>query len=132
MAPPAPFKNRAEYAWDAQNIADLLTPQTGAYYEIWLDGEKAISGEEDPHVKEARQQMEREPSSMTTRSDLWNLLYAPQFKCAVTVPGDNSVDIYSQDSSGTTNDQKRARGFNVFAGGGLGRTHQRRDVCTAG
>jgi len=26
------------------------------HYEIWLDGEKAISGEEDPHVKEARQQ----------------------------------------------------------------------------
>jgi len=40
----SPFKNRAEYAWEyAQNIADLLTPQTGAYYEIWLDGEKAVS-----------------------------------------------------------------------------------------
>jgi sulfite reductase (ferredoxin) len=33
MAPPAPFKNRSEYqyAWEyAQNIADLLSPQTGA------------------------------------------------------------------------------------------------------
>lgn len=56
MAPPAPFKNRPEYglAWDyADRIADLLTPQSGAYYEIWLDGEKAISGEEDPEVKAA-------------------------------------------------------------------------------
>ena len=57
MAPPAPFKMRREYeyAWDyANRIADLLTPQTGAYYEIWLDGEKAISGEESPEIKEAR------------------------------------------------------------------------------
>ncbi|NJO21046.1 MAG: sulfite reductase, ferredoxin dependent, partial [Spirulinaceae cyanobacterium RM2_2_10] len=40
MAPPAPYKDRAEYcyAWDyAERVADLLTPQTGAYYEIWLD-----------------------------------------------------------------------------------------------
>jgi len=54
MAPPAPFKNRSEYqyAWEyAQNIADLLSPQTGAYYEIWLDGE---------------------------RTYLWNSLYAPE------------------------------------------------------
>jgi sulfite reductase (ferredoxin) len=58
MAPPAPFKNRPEYqyAWKyAQNIADLLSAQTGAYYEIWLDGEKAISAEENPEVKAARQ-----------------------------------------------------------------------------
>jgi len=62
-------------------------------------GKEAISGEEDPHVKEARQQMEREPSSMTTRSRFMELIICPAFKCAVTVPGDNSVDIYSQDLS---------------------------------
>jgi sulfite reductase (ferredoxin) len=57
-APPAPYKNRPEYgyAWEyANNIADLLTPQTGAYYEIWLDGEKVISAEEAPEVKASRQ-----------------------------------------------------------------------------
>ena len=45
MAPPAPFRNRPEYdyAWDyAHRIADLLSPQSGAYYEIWLDGEKQL------------------------------------------------------------------------------------------
>ncbi|MFM7578500.1 MAG: sulfite reductase, ferredoxin dependent, partial [Microcystaceae cyanobacterium] len=58
MAPPAPFKNQPAYgyAWEyADNIADLLAPQSGAYYEIWLDGEKAISAEEAPEVKAARQ-----------------------------------------------------------------------------
>src|SRR5687768_9078559 len=57
MAPPAPYKNRPEYQYALQyasNVADLLTPQTGAYYEIWLDGEKAVSAEEDPAVKAAR------------------------------------------------------------------------------
>ena len=57
MAPPAPFRNRPEYEYArtyANNIADLLTPQSGAYYEVWLDGEKAITGEEDPEVVAAR------------------------------------------------------------------------------
>ena len=57
MAPPAPYKNKPEYqyAWEyADKVADLLTPQTVAYYEIWLDGEKAISAEEDPEIKTAR------------------------------------------------------------------------------
>ncbi|NEP06290.1 MAG: sulfite reductase, ferredoxin dependent, partial [Okeania sp. SIO4D6] len=58
MSPPAPYKNRREYEYAkeyANKIADLLTPQTGAYYEIWLDGEKVISAEEHPEVKAARQ-----------------------------------------------------------------------------
>jgi sulfite reductase (ferredoxin) len=43
MAPPAPFTNRPEYkiAEDVANdLADLLAPQSGAYYDVWLDGEK--------------------------------------------------------------------------------------------
>ena len=54
--PPLKIAPEYQYAWEyAQNIADLLSPQTGAYYEIWLDGEKAISAEEHPDVKAARQ-----------------------------------------------------------------------------
>jgi sulfite reductase (ferredoxin) len=54
MAPPAPFKNRPEYqyAWEyANNIADLLTPQTGAYYEIWLDGKNSSVPKKIPKLK---------------------------------------------------------------------------------
>lgn len=45
-APPAPFKDRPEYKIAetlAQDLADLLAPQSGAYYDVWLDGEKFAS-----------------------------------------------------------------------------------------
>lgn len=48
MAPPAPYKNRPEYVIAekvANDIADLLAPQSGAYYDVWLDGEKFMSAE---------------------------------------------------------------------------------------
>ncbi len=78
MAPPVPFKNRPEYqhAWEyAQNIADLLSGQTGAYYEIWLDGEKAISAvraasrrEENPEVKAVGNEMAMAQLSITAKN----------------------------------------------------------------
>ena len=43
MAPPVPYKNRPEYVFAqqyAEDIAQLLAPQSGAYYDVWLDGEK--------------------------------------------------------------------------------------------
>ena len=46
MAPPSPFKDRPEYQIAtklASDLADLLAPQSGAYYDIWLDGEKFVS-----------------------------------------------------------------------------------------
>jgi sulfite reductase (ferredoxin) len=134
MAPPAPYKNRPEYqyAWEyANNIADLLRPQTGAYYEIWLDGEKVISGEEDPAVKAARQRNGNGTILADPEEPIYGTQYMPRkFKCAVTVPGDNSVDLYSQDVSLVviTNSKGELEGFNVFAGGGLGRTHNKEET----
>ena len=29
----------------ANDIADLLAPQSGAYYDVWLDGEKFYAAE---------------------------------------------------------------------------------------
>lgn len=134
MAPPAPYKNRPEYkyAWEyADNVADLLTPQTGAYYEIWLDGEKFISGEENPEVVAARQRRGNGINVNDPEEPLYGDRYMPRkFKCAVTVPGDNSVDLYSQDISLVviTNDKGELEGFNIFAGGGLGRTHNKEET----
>ena len=53
-----------------------------------------------------------------------------KFKISVTVPGDNSVDLYSQDVSLVvlTNEQGELEGFNIFAGGGLGRTHNKEET----
>ncbi len=127
MAPPAPYKNRPEYqyAWEyADKIADLLTPQSGAYYEIWLDGEKAISGEA-PDVKAARASNGNGTTFHEGEEPIYGTQYMPRkFKISVTVPGDNSVDLYSQDVSLVviTNDNQELLGFNVYAGGGLGRT----------
>ncbi|MEH1944014.1 MAG: sulfite reductase, ferredoxin dependent [Nostoc sp.] len=134
MAPPAPFKNRPEYqyAWEyAQNIADLLTAQTGAYYEIWLDGEKAISAEEDPEVKAARQRNGNGTIIHDNEEPIYGTYYMPRkFKICVTVPGDNSIDLYSQDLTLVviTNKKKQLEGFNIFAGGGLGRTHGKEET----
>ncbi|WP_375502834.1 sulfite reductase, ferredoxin dependent [uncultured Nostoc sp.] len=134
MAPPAPFKNRPEYqyAWEyAQNIADLLSAQTGAYYEIWLDGEKAISAEENPEVKAARQRNGNGTIIHDNEEPIYGTYYMPRkFKICVTVPGDNSVDLYSQDLTLVviTNKKKQLEGFNIFAGGGLGRTHGKEET----
>jgi len=134
MAPPAPFKTRPDYqyAWEyADKIADLLTPQTGAYYEIWLDGEKAISAEEAPEVKAARQRNGNGTIFADKEEPIYGEHYMPRkFKCSVTVPGDNSVDLYTQDVSLVviTNQQGELEGFNVLAGGGLGRTHNKEET----
>lgn len=134
MAPPAPFKNRSEYqyAWEyAQNIADLLSPQTGAYYEIWLDGEKAVTAEEHPDVVAARQKNGTGSIVHDSVEPIYGTHYMPRkFKVCVTVPGDNSVDLYSQDLTLVvmTNKKGELQGFNVFAGGGLGRTHNKEET----
>ena len=134
MAPPAPFRDRPEYgyAWDyAYKVADLLTPQTGAYYEIWLDGEKAISAEEAPEVKAARQKNLNGNNLSDPIEPIYGEQYMPRkFKISVTVPGDNSIDVYTHDISLVviTNSEGGLEGFNILAGGGLGRTHNKEET----
>lgn len=134
MAPPAPFKDRPEYIYArdyADSIADLLTPRTGAYYEIWLDGEKAITAESKPEVVEALQRNGNGTIIHDSEEPLYGTHYMPRkFKCSVTVPGDNSVDLFSQDVSLVVmmNAQQELEGFNVYAGGGLGRTHNKEET----
>jgi sulfite reductase (ferredoxin) len=134
MAPPAPYKNRPAYAYAreyANNLADLLTPQSGAYYEIWLDGEKAISAEEAPEVKAARLRNGNGTIIHDNQEPIYGTHYMPRkFKIAVTVPGDNSIDLFSQDLTLVviTDSQDELLGFNIYAGGGLGRTHNKEET----
>jgi sulfite reductase (ferredoxin) len=134
MAPPPPYKNRPEYQYAqeyANNIADLLSPQTGAYYEIWLDGEKAMTGEENPAVKAARQRNGNGTIIHHKEEPIYGEYYLPRkFKCCVTVPGDNSIDVYTHDLSLVviTNENGDLEGFNILAGGGLGRTHRQEET----
>ncbi|MDJ0704388.1 MAG: sulfite reductase, ferredoxin dependent [Leptolyngbyaceae cyanobacterium MO_188.B28] len=131
MAPPAPYKDRPEYVYAreyADNIADLLTPQTAAYYDIWLDGEKFVTAEESPEVVAARQRNGNGTVFQDSEEPIYGTYYMPRkFKCAVTVPGDNSIDAYTQDVTLVviTDDQDQLEGFNILAGGGMGRTHNK-------
>jgi len=90
----------------AQGISDHLTPQTRAYHEIWLDGEKIESSEEDV-----------EP--------IYGKTYLPRkFKITIAVPPSNDVDIYANCLSFIAIvEDGRLAGFNVAVGGGMGSTH---------
>ncbi len=131
MSPPATFKHKPEYTYAreyADKIADLLAPQGGAYYEIWLDGEKAITAEA-PEVTAARSQAGKGKVNTIFENNpepIYGTQYMPRkFKIAITVPGDNSVDLFTNDLGLVviTDAQQQLQGFNVYVGGGLGRSH---------
>lgn len=89
----------------AKAISAHLTPNTTAYHEIWLDGEK-IAGQADS-----------EP--------LYGPTYLPRkFKIGVVIPPSNDVDVLSQDLGFIAIEQRgELVGFNVAVGGGMGMTH---------
>lgn len=53
-----------------------------------------------------------------------------KFKIAVTVPGDNSVDIFTNDIGVVVimDDNNQLQGYDLLVGGGLGRTHRNSDT----
>ena len=108
MSPANPFESKLHgQALDiAQKIHDHLTPQTTAYAEIWLDGEKTAIGES-----------ETEP--------IYGKTYLPRkFKIAVALPPRNDVDVFTN-CLGFVGipDGEKIIGYNVLVGGGLGMTH---------
>lgn len=134
MAPAAPYKNRPEYVLAreyAERFADLLAPQTEAYYEIWLDGEKAITAEPHPDVVAALHRNGNGTLVHGSEEPIYGEHYMPRkFKACVTVPEDNSVDLFSQDLSLVviTDSAGELQGFNIYAGGGLARTHNKEET----
>jgi sulfite reductase (NADPH) hemoprotein beta-component len=110
MCNPNPFQSKAHAAAieTARAISDHLIPRTGAYREIWLDGEKIAGGEpEGP-----------EP--------IYGRTYLPRkFKIGIAVPPSNDIDVFSQDLGFITilNKKDNVAGYNVTVGGGMGMTH---------
>jgi len=90
----------------AKAIGELLLPKSRAYHEIWLDGEKLSTTEE-----------EVEP--------IYGKTYLPRkFKIGIAIPPVNDVDIYSQDLGFIALlENEKLIGFNVLVGGGMGATH---------
>lgn len=107
----APLRDpfRQEVATVVAELSAALTPVTGAYHEIWLDGEP--TGATAPEL---------EP--------LYGAAYLPRkFKIAVAVEGDNCVDVYSNDLGLVARRRPDGglAGFEVLVGGGLGRTNNK-------
>lgn len=109
MAVAAPFASPVYRQLQAvsDQLAAHFAPRTGAYHEIWLDGEKV--GDPDKETVEP----------------IYGKLYLPRkFKIGLALPTDNSVDVYAQDLGllaiveGDT-----IVGYNVLVGGGMGMTH---------
>ena len=130
LAPPHPYKNRKDYQHCqelAMNIADLLAPQSGAYYDVWLDGEKFLTAErEDPKVTADRAFNGFGTNFEGSPEPLYGAQFLPRkFKVAITVPGDNSIDVLTNDVAVVvmTDDDGEVTGYNILTGGGMGRTH---------
>ena len=108
MCNPNPYLSEvhAQALKAAQDISTHLTPQTRAYHELWLDGEKVKTSEED-----------FEP--------IYGKTYLPRkFKITVAVPPSNDVDIYANCLSFIAIvEGGKLVGYNVAVGGGMGSTH---------
>ena len=117
MCTPAPLRDPLHDALRAvtDDLARQLAPATGAYYEIWLDGEKVAREQNDPAAGE-------EP--------FYGQAYLPRkFKTGIALPEDNSIDVYTQDCGlVAVHDGARITAFNLLAGGGLGMTHRKEDT----
>ena len=137
MMTPAPFVSKDyEYAREYSKVfAQLFRPMTPAFSEIWLDGEKAATVE-TWHKETAHWNVDEIMKHDNGRGivldhpiePIYGDRYLPRkFKIGVTVPGDNSLDIYTNDIGCVviTNDQGELEGFNVMVGGGMGRTHNK-------
>jgi len=136
MAPAAPFDKGAYPAARqlANDIADTLSPVAaeGAYLDLWVDGELSYRIKPTRAVNKVRErQQEGGVFSGDREEPLYGTTYLPRkFKCAVTVPGDNSVDLLTQDIGlvAFADANGSLRGCNVYVGGGMGRTHNKEET----
>ncbi|MGK9070114.1 NADPH-dependent assimilatory sulfite reductase hemoprotein subunit [Staphylococcus warneri] len=113
MCNPNPYQSKVhdEVNDYATAISNHLLPSTGAYHEIWLDGEKVLDSSE-----------ESEP--------IYGSTYLPRkFKIGIAVPPSNDIDVYSQDIGLIAIiEQGELIGFNITIGGGMGMTHGNKET----
>jgi len=108
---PAPYRRdrvHGQIQWMAGQIAEVLSPRTPAYREIWLD--------DSPPACFPGPDQETEP--------LYGTSYLPRkFKVGLGLPGDNCADIYCQDVGLLAVSRNYdVIGYNVLVGGGMGMT----------
>ena len=95
----------AQAVQTAREISQHLLPRTGAWRELFIDGEKVTA------------EAEAEP--------IYGRTYLPRkFKIVVAVPPQNDVDVYAHDLAYVAIAGKdEILGYNVLVGGGMGATH---------
>jgi sulfite reductase (ferredoxin) len=105
-ATPAPIRDvvHRRLEDDAKRLSTHLLPRSGAYREIWLDGERVAGGEDEP---------------------LYGARYLPRkFKIGLATPDDNSIDVLTNDLAIVALFENDVLlGYNLALGGGLGMTH---------
>lgn len=91
----------------AARLSRAFRPTTQAHWEIFVNGEKAVSRE------------------VVTERPFYGDTYLPRkFKIAVAHPDDNCVDVLAQDVGLIPGEHPEAGvGFNLLVGGGLGRSY---------
>jgi len=112
MACPAPFKTKVYEQMQAlsQELAEHFKPKTTAYYDIWLKDENG----EEVDVTEFK----------PVEEPIYGARYLPRkFKMGISLPEDNCIDVYTQDLGLLAIVENGSIvGYNVLAGGGMGRT----------
>ncbi len=103
----------AQLAEVSDLLSDHFKPRSGAYAEIWLDDQLQHELQEE----------------ITDQSEpIYGETYLPRkFKIGVTLAGDNGIDLYTNDMgfAATIGENGKIDGYFVFAGGGLGMSHNR-------
>jgi sulfite reductase (ferredoxin) len=111
---PAPIRDRVHdrLESDARRLSTHLLPKTGAYHEIWVDGEKVTPGETT----------EEEPVD-----PLYGERYLPRkFKIGLAIPEDNTIDVLTNDLAIVALlEGETLLGYNFLLGGGQGMTHNK-------
>jgi sulfite reductase (NADPH) hemoprotein beta-component len=117
MAASNPYLSKAHAAAHdlAVKVSEHLLPQTGAYHEIWLDGNLVVD-------KSGAAQKDEEP--------IYGTHYLPRkFKIVIAVPPSNDVDVFAHDLGYIAIlDKGKVVGYNVTVGGGMGMTHGELDT----
>jgi sulfite reductase (ferredoxin) len=107
---PAPIRDAVHRRLedDARRLSTYLLPKTGAYHEIWLDGERVT------------------PDTEAT-DPLYGERYLPRkFKIGLAIPDDNTIDVLTNDLAIVALfDGERLTGYNFLLGGGHGMTHNK-------
>ena len=126
MGSPWPDERQAVLEPLVASIVARFRPQTESYWELWVDGDKAVTAAPAPLPYRGPKGRKR------SAEPIYGDVYLPRkFKITVAWPGDNNVDVLANDvgivpvlTDGTTGD---VTGYNVFVGGGLGMAHARED-----